>query len=265
MSSIPPTRKTGDRAIIDLSGKVALITGSSRGIGRGCAVEMARCGADVAINYNTHADDAEAVAAEVTGLGRRAALFQADVSDRGAVEGMIDGAIDELGRLDTVVCNSYYSKREPFLELSLEAMRRTLEVTLMGSFHTAQHAARRMVEQAEGGHILFISSVLSFIPFPTSMPYNTAKAGVNHMAATIAKELAPHRIRVNVIEPGWTDTPGERQYATEEELREGAKELPWGRLGTIEDLGKAAAFLSSDAADYITAATLRVDGGFWVK
>ena len=226
---------------------------------------MARCGADVAINYHTHADDGEAVAAEVTGLGRRAALFQADVSDRGAVEGMIDGAIDELGRLDTVVCNSYYSRREPFLELSLEAMRRTLEVTLLGSFHTAQHAARRMVEQAEGGHILFISSVLSFIPMETSVPYNTAKAGVNHMAATIAKELAPHRIRVNVIEPGWTDTPGERQFATEEELREGGRELPWGRLGTIEDLGKAAAFLSSDAADYITAATLRVDGGFWVK
>ena len=251
--------------MINLQGKVALITGSSRGIGRGCAVEMARCGADIAINYHSHPQDAEKVAMEVQNLGQRAVVFQADVSDRSAVENMIDGTIADLGRLDTVICNSYYSKREPFLELSIEAMQRTLDLTLLGSFHTAQHAARRLVDQGKGGHILFISSVLAFIPMASSMPYNTAKAGVNHMAATIAKELAPHRIRVNVIEPGWTDTPGERQYSTEEQIQQGALELPWGRLGSIEDLGKAAAFMSSDAADYITAANLRVDGGFWLK
>ena len=251
--------------MIDLCGKVALITGSSRGIGRGCAVEMARCGADIAINYNSHRQDAENVAEEVRALGRRAVVFQADVSDREAVASMIDGTVGQLGRLDTAVCNSYYSKREPFLSLSVEAVRRTLDVTLLGAFHTAQLAARRMVDQGEGGNLLFISSVLSFIPVATSMAYNSAKAGMNQMAATIAGELAPHRIRVNVIEPGWTDTPGERQYSTEEQLAEGGRELPWGRLGTIADLGKAAAFLSSDAADYITGSTLRVDGGFWLK
>jgi glucose 1-dehydrogenase len=121
-----------------------------------------------------------------------------------------------------------------------------------------------MVRQGEGGKIVNISSVHAFIPFPRSTAYNTAKAGINHMGHTIAAELIRHRINVNTIEPGWIDTPGERQYATDEEIREGGSRLPWGRLGTIEDIGQAAAFLCSPAADYITGAVLRVDGGFWL-
>ena len=251
--------------MIDLTGKVALITGASRGIGRGCAEQMARCGADVAINYRTHGDEADEVADVVRSLGRRAATFGADVSDRASVDAMVAGAARELGRVDIVVANAYYSKREPFLELDVEGVRRTLEVTLMGAFHVAQAGARQMVQQGEGGSILFISSVLSFLPFATSMPYNTAKAGMNHMAMTIAAELAEQRIRVNVIQPGWTDTPGERQFSSEEQIREGARRLPWKRLGTPEDLGKAAAFLASDDADYITGATLKVDGGMTLR
>jgi glucose 1-dehydrogenase len=122
-----------------------------------------------------------------------------------------------------------------------------------------------MVKQGEGGSILFISSVLAEVAFPTSVPYNTSKAGINHMCRTIAAELAPHKIRANVIEPGYTDTPGERQFATEAEMAEAAKGLPWGRLGTIEDLGQAAAFLCSGAADYITGTTLKVDGGYTLR
>ncbi len=251
--------------MIDLTGKVALITGASRGIGRGCAEQMARCGADVAINYRSHGDEAEEVAEVVRSLGRRAAVFGADVSDRAAVDTMVTGTVQALGRLDIVVANAYYSKREPFLDLDIEGVRRTLDVTLMGAFHVAQAGARQMVQQGQGGNILFISSVLYFIPFATSMAYNTAKAGMNHMANTIAAEMAEHRIRVNTIQPGWTDTPGERQFTTEEQMREGAKGLPWKRLGTIEDLGKAAAFLASDAADYITGATLKVDGGYSLR
>ena len=250
--------------MIDLSGKVALITGASRGIGRGCAVEMACCGADVAVNYRSHPDEAEDAAEEIRSLGRRAETFGADVSDRAAVDAMIAGTAAALGRLDIVVANAYYSKRQPFLELDVEEARRTLDVTLWGAFHAAQAGARQMVAEGHGGHILFISSVLGSIPFPTSAPYNTAKAGMNHLAATIAAELAEHRIRVNVIEPGWTDTPGERQFSTEEELRAGGEALPLKRLGRPDEIGKAAAFLSSDAADYITGASLRVDGGFWL-
>ena len=251
--------------MIDLTGKVALITGASRGIGRGCAEQMARCGADVAINYRSHGDEADEVANVVCSMGRRASTFGADVSDRAAVDAMVEGATKELGRVDIVVANAYYSRRQPFLDLDVDDVRRTLDVTLIGAFHVAQAGARQMVQQGEGGSILFISSVLSFLPMPTSMPYNAAKAGMNQMAMTIAVEMAEHRIRVNVIQPGWTDTPGERQFSSEEQLREGAKRLPWKRLGTPEDLGKAAAFLASDDADYITGATLKVDGGMTLR
>ena len=251
--------------MIDLKGKVALITGSSRGIGRGCALEMARAGAAIAINYRTHPDEAEQVAEEIRGLGQPALVVEGDVTDRTAVDRMVAQIVEQLGRLDIAVCNAAASKPEPFLEMSIEGMQHTLDVTLWGVFHAAQAAARQMVEQGSGGSLLFISSVHAFIPVPHSLAYNTAKAGINHMAATIAAELATHRSRVNVIEPGWINTPGEREYFSEEHLQEEGVKLPWGRLGTIEDIGRAATFLCSGAADYITGAVLRVDGGFWFR
>ena len=247
--------------MIDLTGKVALITGSSRGIGRGCAEEMARVGAGVTVNYNSHREDGEEVAESVRSLGGDAIVVQADVSDRAAVDAMVAETVDHFGRLDVVVANAYYSRREPFLEMSVEGMRRTVDVSLFGAFHVAQAGAWQVVAQGDGGSILFISSIHAIVPVPTSLAYNAAKAGMDHMSATMARELAEHRIRANVIEPGWTDTPGERQYATDEEIREGAASMPWGRLGTIQDIGRAAAFLCSDAADYVTGSVLKVDGG----
>jgi glucose 1-dehydrogenase len=122
-----------------------------------------------------------------------------------------------------------------------------------------------MVETGGGGKILFISSVQALMPYARSVAYNAAKAGLNHMAQTIAVELAKHRINVNVIEPGWIDTPGEHLAFTEQTIIQEGEQLPWGRLGTPGDIGKAAAFLASDDADYITGAVLRVDGGFWFK
>ncbi len=251
--------------MIDLAGKVALITGSSRGIGRGCAVEMARAGADIAVNYNTHPEDADEVAKELQALGARTTVLQADVSDREAVDRMVSQTVTDLGRLDIVVSNAYYSHRGPFLEVPVDGFRRTLDVCLCGSFHAAQAGARQMVKQGEGGSILFISSVHAAMPVPGSLAYNAAKAGINHMSATIASEMAPHRIRSNVIEPGWIDTPGERTAFTVEGLAEEGRKLPWGRMGTIEDIGRTAAFLVSGAADYVTGSTFRVDGGFCLR
>ena len=250
---------------INLDGKVALISGASRGIGRGIALQMGRSGAKVAVNYRSHPDEAEEVAAEIRDAGSDAFVYGADVSDRDAVDAMVAATVEQFGRLDIVVSNAYYSKREPFLDLELDGARRTLDVTFWGAFHMAQAGARQMVKQGGGGAILFISSVLSNIPFPTSLPYNSAKAGINQMSATIANELTDHRIRANVITPGYIDTPGERQYATEEQIREAATALPWKRLGTPEDIANAAVFLCSDAADYITGTVLSVDGGYWLK
>ncbi len=250
--------------MIDLSGRVALITGASRGIGRGCALEMAKAGADIVVNYNAHAEDAAEVVGQVERLGRRAVAVQANVGERPAVDRLVRAALERFGKVDILVNNAYRSIRKPFLDLTDEDVEATWAVSLWGVFRCSQAVARHMAERKQGGKILIISSVLSFIPFPTSLAYNTAKAGINQMAFTMAAELAPHRICVNVIEPGWTDTPGERQFATEEQLQEGGKRLPLGRLGRPDELGKMAAFLASDAADYITAGRFRVDGGIWL-
>ena len=128
--------------MVDLNGKVALITGSSRGIGRGCALEMARAGADVTVNYRSHRDEAEAVAEEVRAMGRQALVVGADVSDRDAVDRMVAATVDRLGALDLLVCNAYSTHRDRFLEMPIDGMKRTLDVTLWGVFHTAQAGAR---------------------------------------------------------------------------------------------------------------------------
>jgi len=242
-----------------LSGKVALVTGGNRGIGKGCVLELARMGADVAICDLVLA---ESVAEEVRAMGRNAIALQCNVGDRAACASMVDETVALLGRIDILVANAAYTVRKPFLELEGEDFVSTLNVTLLGGFHCAQFAARHMVRQGEGGCIVFISSVQGVLPVPKSVPYNTAKAGINHMSRTIAAELAEYQIRVNSIEPGWIDTPGERAFATDQQMREGAKSLPFGRLGTPEDIARGVAYLASPAGAYVTGTALRIDGGY---
>jgi len=245
-----------------LQGRVALVTGASRGIGKACALELAREGADVAVNYRSHPEEGEETAASVRALGRRAIVLGGDVADRSADERLVRDTVRELGRLDILVANAARGVRKPFVELTEEEMAFALGVTLWGVFHCCQFAARQMIAQGGGGSIVVVSSPHAWVPFKNCVPYNTAKAGVNQMALTIANELAPHRIRVNIVEPGWTDTPGERRYSTEEQLREGGSRLPLGRLGTAEDIAHGVVYLVSDDASYVTASTLRIDGGF---
>jgi glucose 1-dehydrogenase len=249
-----------------LKGKVALVTGASRGIGRGIALCLAAEGADVVVNYRSHPGEAQEVVAAITAMGGRVLAWQADVADRDAVAGMIAAAVAAFGRLDIAVANAATSIREPVLEAAWEHVQQVIEVSQFGVFHTCQLAARQMVAQAQagecGGKIVIISSILEEIPAPGSAAYNMAKAAINHLGRTMAAELAGHHINVNMVNPGWIDTPGERRFSSEEQLREGGRRIPWGRLGTPEDIGRAVAFLASDDADYITGAMLRVDGGF---
>lgn len=255
-----------------LKGRVALVTGAARGIGRGIIEALASAGANVVINYLDDASEAQAVADNVIAKGSEAIIYQADVSDRAAVQRMFDAAVERFGRLDIAVANAAHSVREPVLEAKWENVLRTLEVTQFGTFHTCQFAAQQMVRQLaksneesppkNGGKIIIISSLHEEVAFPHSAAYNMAKAAINHLARTMAAELAPYRINVNAINPGWIDTPGERAFYTEEELHSGGQRIPWRRIGTPEDIGQAALFLASDAADYITGTTLRVDGGF---
>jgi glucose 1-dehydrogenase len=249
-----------------LTGKVALITGASRGIGRGIALRLAAEGADIVVNYRSRAEDARDVAREIERRGRRALVWQADVGDRDGVARMFAATVEQLGRIDIAVANAYLSIRAPVIEAQWEDVLSTLQVTQFGVFHTCQMAAQQMVRQAlahrgSGGKIVIISSIHEEHPHVTSAPYNMAKAAINHLGRTMAAELASHHINVNMINPGWIDTPGERAFATEEELEVGGKAIPWGRLGKPDDIAAAVSFLVSDEADYITGVTLRVDGG----
>jgi len=248
-----------------LDGKIALVTGASRGIGRGIALRLAAEGADVVVNYRSHPDEAEEVAQEIARLGRRALVWQADVGERDAVAAMFAAAVAQFGGLDIVVANAALSIRAPVIEAQWAHVLRTLQVSQFGVFHTVQMAAQQMARQGRGGKIVIISSVHQELAPVNSAPYNMAKAAINHLGETMAAELAGRHINVNMINPGWIDTPGERAFATEEEMREGGKRIPWGRLGTPEDIAAAAAFLCSAEADYITGATLRVDGGYVLR
>jgi glucose 1-dehydrogenase len=242
----------------DLQGRVAIVTGAARGIGQAIALELARRGADIAICDLAGTKDT-ITGAEACGV--RALAHCMDVGDRRAAERLFNVVEDRFGRVDIVVNNAAQTVRKPLVELEVSDLEKTWGTTLWGVFHFSQLAARRMIAQGGGGNIVTISSVLAHIPHVNSSPYNGAKAAVNQMMRTWALELAPHRIRVNAVEPGWTDTPGERSFATEEELREGGAALPLGRLGAPADIAKAVAFLVSDDAGYITGTVLSVDGG----
>lgn len=248
-----------------LLGKKALVTGAARGIGKGCALELARAGADVAVNDLKRTETAEATVAEIRALGREAVLAEGDVFARSSCEQVVAAALKALGRIDILVSNPAFSRRGDFLEYDAAIFEKTLQGTLTGNFHMSQLVARHMVARGGGGKILFISSVHARMPYPRAVAYNAGKSGLVHMAATIANELLPHRINVNVIEPGWIDTPGEHEAFGDKMIQEAAPTLPWGRLGTPADIGKAAVFLCSDDADYITGTSLLVDGGFWLR
>lgn len=245
--------------------KVALVTGASRGTGRGIALRLAREGADVVVNYRSHPEEAQEVVDQIAALGRAALAIQADVAEREAMERMFARAVESLGRIDIVVANAASSIREPVIEARWEHVRRTIEVSQFGVFHACQLGAQQMVRQGGGGKIVIISSVHEEIAVPTSAAYNMAKAAINHLARTLAIELAGQRINVNVINPGFIDTPGERAFASEEQIAEFGRSVPWGRAGTPDDIGRAAVFLASANADYITGAALTVDGGFKLR
>jgi glucose 1-dehydrogenase len=250
-----------------LAGRVALVTGAARGIGRGIALCMAEEGADVIINDLPPSGapySAEATTGEITALGRQALASYADVSDRAQVARLFAEGVARFGHIDIVVANAAYSDRQPVLEARWEGVLRTIEVTQFGVFHTCQAAARQMAAQGDGGKIIIIGSLLGEIPAALSAAYTMAKAAVNHFARTLAIELAPQRINVNVINPGYIDTPGERKFADDAEIRRAAPSIPWKRLGVPRDIGRAAVFLASDDADYVTGSALLVDGGYKV-
>lgn len=252
-----------------LAGKVALVTGASAGIGRATALELARAGADLAINYLTYPEAAAELAEQIRAGGRRALLCPVDVSDQDAVDRMVAHVVDELGRLDVFVSSAVYSDREPFCTADMAGFRRTIDVTMWGAFHGLRASARQMIRQRQGGNVVLVSSLQARVAHPACMAYNMAKAAVDLMARTAALELVRHRIRVNIVEPGWTDTPGERKFFSEEMLKTASAALPSGRLAQPEEIARGVLFLVAPASAYITGTKLPIDGGsqlpWWSK
>jgi glucose 1-dehydrogenase len=265
MAELGPDSLFCQETHLRLQGKKALVTGAARGIGRGCALALARAGADVAVNDRTAGPELETLLTEIRALGRQAVPAPGNAFDRAGCEAIVDAALAGSGHLDILVSNPAFNARAPFLDVDPQAFETVIRGTLIGSFHVSQLAARHMADRGGGGKIVFISSVLAHMPYAHSAAYNAAKAGLNQMAFTMANELLGHHINVNVIEPGWIDTPGERAAFGDEAIRRDGPQLPWGRLGTADDIGNAAAFLSSHEADYITGTSLVVDGGLWMK
>ena len=250
-----------DHPNTDLTGKVALITGASSGIGRATAVMLAKCGADVALNYWTMPESAEEAAVEIRALGRKALLLRVDITSQEAVEQMVAQTATELGGLDIFVSSAVYSDREPFTTANMEGFRRTIDVSLWGSFFCLRASANQMLKQGRPGWVVMIYSPHAYIAFPNCMAYNIAKAGQDQMARSAARELMSKKIKVNILHPGWTDTPGERKFFAEETLKEAGRQTPMGRLATPEEMAMGVLFMVDPRNGYMTGSTLNLDGG----
>jgi len=246
-----------------LQSKVALVTGASRGIGRAVALALAEDGADVAVNCSTSIEEAEKVVREIERLGRRAAVFQADVADKAVVEKMVTDVVQKFGRVDILVNNAGMATVGRSEDLEETTWRRGIDVMLTGVFLCSQAAGRRMIEQ-KSGRIINIASINGIAAFPERACYCSAKAGVMALTKVLACEWARHGIRVNAIAPGYVETELVRELASRGTLDvdELVARTPSRKLTGAGDIGKAAVFLASEDAGNINGQTLVIDGGW---
>jgi len=247
--------------LFSLDGKVAVVTGASRGIGRSIALGMAEAGADVAVAARTEAD-LETLVKEIEDLGRRAIAVPTDVTDRGALETLFDRTTGELGRFDILVNNAGGTRFvAPLTTLRPEGWDKVMRLNLDSVFHATQLAAQRMVEGG-GGSIIQIASVAGIQGAEGLSFYSAAKGGVRLMTQAVARELATSNVRVNSIAPGWIATDLNSMLWSDEGTRKTMEDMiPMRRLGTADEIVGPAVFLASDAASFVTGTTLVVDGG----
>lgn len=252
--------------MFDLSGKVALVTGGSRGIGKGICLSLAKAGADVAINYISSPEKAEEVKKEIESLGRKAITVQTDVSQKTQVQDMINKVIAEMGKIDILVNNAGILTFAPFLEMPEEVFTRTLDVNLKGQFLVAQAVANQMVREGSGGKIINVASIASGqigIGFPSISHYCATKGAIVAMSEAMSLELAPHKINVTVIAPGAIESDMTKGMLSDPKQMEAfMSRIPKKRIGTPFDIGVMAVFLASDESDYVTGSVFYVDGGY---
>ena len=242
--------------------KVALVTGASKGVGRGIALGLARAGWDVAINYRADRQGADQTAAAIRDAGRNSWLLQTDVGDADEVKAMFESVDESAGRLDLLVNNAGVQTWAPLLELQEADFDRTIRTNLKGTFLCTQQAARRM--QQNGGSIINIGSGANSVPFPNLIDYCASKGGIAALTKVTAVELGRYGIRVNCVAPGAVEI---ERTKTESPDYAGtwAPLTPLGRVGNVDDVAKAVVYLASDQADFITGQTLYVDGGLWTQ
>jgi len=246
-----------------LEGKVAIVTGGKRGLGRAIALAFAEAGADVAIcDLVVEDGELEVVAKEIQRLGRRSLAVQVDVTRKADVDNMVKRVVDEFGHIDILVNNAaVLGDKCPVLEFSENDYDRIVDTDLKGYFLCSQAVGKRMAEQ-KGGNIINIASVDAMRPSLKSSPYSAAKAAVVMLTKSLAVELASDNIRANAIAPGWVKTEMTRQkWGDPEYLKQMEAGIPLGRIAQPGDIAPVALFLASDAAGYVTGHTLVVDGG----
>ena len=244
-----------------LSGRVALVTGGGRGIGREIALELARAGADVAVNYHDDPGQARATAADIEALGVRAMAVAADVGDAAAVHRMVADVTAAFGSLDILVNNAGVQTWTPFLDVTESEWDLVIRTNLKGCFLCTQAAARAM---SRGGVVVNIGSGCNKVPFPGLVAYTASKGGIEMLTRVAAVELAPRKIRVNCVAPGAVEIERTRLEVRDYAGTWGAV-TPLGRVGQPEDVARTVRFLASDDSAFITGQTIWVDGGLFTQ
>jgi glucose 1-dehydrogenase len=250
------------RFIMKLAGKVALVTGSSQGIGQAIAIRLAEEGADIVVNYHSHPEEADAVKAKIASLGRRAVAIGADLGSVADTYRLVGEGVAALGQIDILVNNAGVERNAPFWDVTEHDYDFVLNTNLKGPFFATQAFVKHLQGRKAGGKIVNISSVHEDLPFPHFAAYCASKGGLKMMTRNLSIELAPLGITINNVAPGAIETPINTSL-----LHDPAKlnallgNIPLGRLGQPADVCAAVAFLASSDADYITGTTLVVDGG----
>lgn len=243
-----------------LSGKVALITGASRGIGKAIAIEFAKQGASVIINYSTDFEGAKETLEYVKKLNGYGIIIKGDISSFEKCSTLVEETLKIMGKIDILVNNAGISNIGLFMDATEEEIQRIVSTNLLGAMYLTKHVLKEMISR-KNGNIINISSMWGDVGASCEVLYSTTKGGLNAFTKALAKEVAPSNIRVNCIAPGVIDTKM-NSFLGEEDKKSLEEEIPLGRFGNPSEIGKLAVFLCSDDSSYITGQIIRADGGF---